>query len=46
MTKLPSNVDELREHLQTLPNSRIVDKLMRFGIVLRSMCAYWSKCHG
>ena len=46
MTELPTTVDELRENLQNLPNSKIADRLMRFGHVLRGTRAYWSKCHG
>ena len=44
MTELPTTVDELREHLQNLPNSKIVDRLMRFGHVLRGTRSYWTKC--
>jgi hypothetical protein len=45
MADLPTIVDELREHLQNFPTSRLADTLMRFGIVLRGTHAYWIKCH-
>ena len=38
-------MEELRQHLQNLPDSRLGEILMRFGMVLRGTCAYWSKCH-
>ena len=44
MAELPTTVDELREHLQNLPDSRLADRLMRFGNVLRGTRAYWTKC--
>ena len=44
MADLPTIVDELREHLQNLPTSRLADRLMRFGNVLRGTRAYWMKC--
>lgn len=40
-TKIPKTIDELQEHLQNLPTSRIVNKLMRFSTVLRGTLAYW-----
>jgi hypothetical protein len=30
MTKLPTTIDELRDHLKNLPISRIVDRLMNW----------------
>ena len=38
-------MEELRQHLQNLPDSRLGEILMRFGMVLRGTHAYWSKCH-
>ena len=43
MADLPTTVDHLREHLQTFLDSRIIDKLIRFRIVLRGTHEYWSK---
>ena len=46
MIELPTIVDELRENLQNLLNSKILDRLMIFGHVLRGTRVYWSKCCG
>ena len=44
ISELPTTMEELRQHLQNLPDSRLGEILMRFGMVLRGTCAYWSKC--
>jgi hypothetical protein len=38
-------MDELRENLQNLPDSRLAERLMNFGAIIRGICAYWRKCH-
>ena len=37
-------MEELRQHLQNLPDSILGERLMRFGMVLRGTRAYWRKC--
>ena len=44
MTYLPTTMEELREHLQNILDSRLGERLMRFGTVIRGTHAYWNKC--
>ncbi len=46
MTDLPTTMEELRQPLQNLLDSRLGEGLMRVGTVLRGTRAYWSKCRG
>ena len=43
ITELPTTMEELRQHLKNLPDSRLGEILMRFGMVLRGTRAYWIK---
>ena len=45
ISELPTIMEELRQHLKNIPDSRLGERLMRFGTVLRGTRAYWSKCH-
>lgn len=42
---LPKTMEELQENLRNLPDSRLPERLTRFGMVLRGTHSYWSKCH-
>ena len=44
MIDLPTTMEEMWQHLQNLPDSRLGERLMRFGTVLIGTRAYWSKC--
>eukprot|EP01018_Ginkgo_biloba_P033876 Gb_14363 [translate_table: standard] len=41
---LPATIEELRHHLDTLLDARLVERVMRFGTTLRDTRAYWNKC--
>ena len=43
ITEPPTTMEELRQHLKNIPNSRLGEILMRFGMVLRGTRAYWTK---
>ena len=38
-------INELRQHMETTPHSKLVDKLMPFGTTLRGTRSYWTKSH-
>eukprot|EP01018_Ginkgo_biloba_P038592 Gb_30228 [translate_table: standard] len=42
--RLPATIEELRYHLDTLPDARLAERVMRFGTTLRGTRAYWNKC--
>ena len=44
ISELPKTMEELRQHLKNIPDSRLGERLVRFGTVLRGTRAYWSKC--
>ena len=41
---MPITINELREHIENVPHSHLVDCLMRFGTTLRGTRSYWAKC--
>eukprot|EP01018_Ginkgo_biloba_P040472 Gb_22018 [translate_table: standard] len=41
---LPATIEELRSHLDTLPDAQLAERVMRFGTNLRGTHAYWNKC--
>ena len=43
ISELPTTMEELRQHLRNLLDSRLGERLIRFGTILRGTCACWSK---
>eukprot|EP01018_Ginkgo_biloba_P021168 Gb_06945 [translate_table: standard] len=41
---LPTIIEELHTQLETLPDTHLAEKVMKFGTTLRGTRAYWSKC--
>ena len=41
---MPITINELREHIENVPHSHLVDHLMHFGTNLRGTRSYWAKC--
>ncbi|XP_059076593.1 uncharacterized protein LOC131875899 [Cryptomeria japonica] len=44
LQEMPITINELREHMENIPHSHLVDRLMRFGTTLRGTRSYWAKC--
>ncbi|XP_059076947.1 uncharacterized protein LOC131876152 [Cryptomeria japonica] len=42
---MPITINELRQHMENMPQSHLADRLMRFGTSLRGTRSYWAKCH-
>ncbi|XP_059076868.1 uncharacterized protein LOC131031330 [Cryptomeria japonica] len=41
---MPITINELRQHMENMPQSHLADRLMRFGTSLRGTRSYWAKC--
>jgi len=40
---LPTTINELREHMDNIPQSHLADRLMHFGSTLKGTRSYWTK---
>ena len=43
---LPITIDELRQHMEDLPNTKLANNLIHFGTTLRGTKSYWKKSQG
>ncbi|XP_059064746.1 uncharacterized protein LOC131856825 [Cryptomeria japonica] len=41
---MPITINELRQHMENIPQSNLADRLIRFGTTLRGTRSYWAKC--
>ncbi|XP_059070553.1 uncharacterized protein LOC131860191 [Cryptomeria japonica] len=41
---MPITINELRQHMENMPQSHLANRLMRFGTSLRGTRSYWAKC--